>query len=63
MMRGGVYAFSSGTRDVIELRLVEVLRAMVRFQACFLKPMKLRPRLFKRGRVDEKKNVKSELPG
>ncbi|CAK9183962.1 unnamed protein product [Ilex paraguariensis] len=49
--------------DVIELRMVEVLRAMVRFQACFLKPMKARPRLFKKGRVDEKKNVKSELPG
>ncbi|CAK9155602.1 unnamed protein product [Ilex paraguariensis] len=49
--------------DVIELRMVEVLRAMVRFQACFLKPMKTRPRLFKKGRVDEKKNVKSELPG
>ena len=50
-------------RDVIELRLVEVLRAMVRFQACFLKPMKPRPRLFKRGKVDEKKTVKNELPG
>ncbi|KAF7147751.1 hypothetical protein RHSIM_Rhsim03G0024300 [Rhododendron simsii] len=40
----------------IEGRLVEVLRAMVRFQACYLKPMKPRPKLLKRGKEDEKKN-------
>ncbi|PSS01803.1 DTW domain-containing protein [Actinidia chinensis var. chinensis] len=32
----------------IEDRLVEVLRAMVRFQACYLKPMKPRTKLLKR---------------
>ncbi|KAF7148282.1 hypothetical protein RHSIM_Rhsim03G0023900 [Rhododendron simsii] len=40
----------------IEGRLVEVLRAMVRFQACYLKPLKPRPKLLKRGKEDEKKN-------
>lgn len=37
----------------IECRLLEVLRMMVRFQASFLKPTKLRPKLLK-GKEDEK---------
>ncbi|CAL5357081.1 unnamed protein product [Camellia sinensis] len=40
----------------IEDRLVEVLKAMVRFQARHLKPINPRPRLLKRGKEDEKKN-------
>ncbi|CAL5432145.1 unnamed protein product [Camellia sinensis] len=40
----------------IEDRLVEVLKAMVRFQASHLKPINPRPRLLKRGKEDEKKN-------
>ena len=43
----------------IEDRLVEVLRAMVRFQACYLKPMKPRPELLKRGKENEKKNQRT----
>ncbi|XAR68516.1 hypothetical protein NMG60_11003660 [Bertholletia excelsa] len=40
----------------IEQRLVEVLRTMVKFQACYLKPMKPRPKLLKRGKGDAGKN-------
>ncbi|KAH7855818.1 hypothetical protein Vadar_029360 [Vaccinium darrowii] len=40
----------------IEGRLVEVLRAMVRFQIFYLKPMKPRPKLLKRGKENEKNN-------
>ncbi|KAM7505453.1 hypothetical protein LguiB_004357 [Lonicera macranthoides] len=40
----------------IESSLIEVLRAMVRFQACFLKPMKPRTKLLKK--VKEKDNNK-----
>ncbi|KAE9466056.1 hypothetical protein C3L33_02038, partial [Rhododendron williamsianum] len=47
----------------IEGRLVEVLRAMVRFQACYLKPMKPRPKLLKRGKEDEKKNQSAVVFG
>ncbi|KAF7147213.1 hypothetical protein RHSIM_Rhsim03G0024700 [Rhododendron simsii] len=47
----------------IESRLVEVLRAMVRFQACYLKPMKPRPKLLKRGKEDEKKNQSAVVFG
>lgn len=35
----------------IEVTLVEVVRAMVRFQACFLKPMKPRMKLLKKGKA------------
>ncbi|PIN24575.1 putative protein, contains DTW domain [Handroanthus impetiginosus] len=41
----------------IESRIIEVLRAMVSFQACFLKPMKPRPKLTKN---DRGKNEKDE---
>ncbi|KAH7853933.1 hypothetical protein Vadar_008256 [Vaccinium darrowii] len=47
----------------IEGRLVEVLRAMVRFQAFYLKSMKLRPKLLKRGKEDEKNNQSAAVFG
>ncbi|KAI8562260.1 hypothetical protein RHMOL_Rhmol03G0021100 [Rhododendron molle] len=47
----------------IEGRLVEVLRAVVRFQACYLNPMKPRPKLLKRGKEDEKKNQSAVVFG
>ncbi|XP_058205596.1 tRNA-uridine aminocarboxypropyltransferase A-like [Rhododendron vialii] len=47
----------------IEGRLVEVLRAMVRFQACYLMPMKPRPKLPKRGKEDEKNNQSAVVFG
>ncbi|XP_052175013.1 uncharacterized protein LOC127789941 [Diospyros lotus] len=40
----------------IEDKLVKVLRTMVKFQACYLKPMKPRPKLLKRGKENEKTN-------
>ncbi|KAL6987148.1 hypothetical protein U1Q18_012903 [Sarracenia purpurea var. burkii] len=43
----------------IEGRLVEVLRAMVKFQACYLKPMKPRPKLLKNVKAEEKKNQRT----
>ncbi|XP_057982089.1 tRNA-uridine aminocarboxypropyltransferase A isoform X2 [Malania oleifera] len=42
----------------LERRLIEVLRAMVRFQACNLKPVKPRPKMLKKS----KRSEKSELP-
>ncbi|KAG8371959.1 hypothetical protein BUALT_Bualt12G0017000 [Buddleja alternifolia] len=41
----------------IESKIIEVLRAMVSFQACFLKPFKPRTKLTK---TDERKNEKNE---
>ncbi|KAA8517108.1 hypothetical protein F0562_017401 [Nyssa sinensis] len=46
----------------IEETLVGILRAMVSFQACHLKPMKPRPKLFKKGKQDEK-NQRTEVCG
>lgn len=40
----------------IEGRLVEVLRAMVRFQVFYLKPMNPMPKSLKRGQKNEKNN-------
>lgn len=40
----------------IEGRLVEVLRAMVRFQVFYLKPMNPRPKSLKRGQKNERNN-------
>ncbi|KAL4558062.1 hypothetical protein LXL04_036258 [Taraxacum kok-saghyz] len=40
----------------IESKLITVLRAMVRFQSSFLKPVKPRPKLLKTGK-DDKKNI------
>ncbi|XP_068660663.1 tRNA-uridine aminocarboxypropyltransferase A [Aristolochia californica] len=44
----------------IEERLLGVLRAMVRFQAGYLKPMKPRPRLCKKGKEKSKLNSNTE---
>lgn len=38
----------------IESRLIGVLRAMVKFQVSFLKPMKPRPKVFRNIKEDEK---------
>lgn len=40
----------------IEARLLEVLRTMVRFQTSYLRPMKQRPKLVKKTKVDGKRN-------
>ncbi|KAK4404862.1 hypothetical protein Sango_0854800 [Sesamum angolense] len=40
----------------IETRIIEVLKAMVSFQACFLKPMKPRPKLMKTSTGKNDKN-------
>ncbi|KAJ4977798.1 hypothetical protein NE237_008578 [Protea cynaroides] len=45
----------------IEQRLISVLRAMVRFQASYLKPLKPRPKLSKKRKEDEKKNSTLQL--
>lgn len=48
----------------VEGRLLMVLRAMVRFQACNLKPLKPRPKLLrKNGKKVEEKNKSLELSG
>lgn len=48
----------------VEGRLLKVLRAMVRFQACNLKPLKPRPKLLrKNGKKVEEKNKSLELSG
>lgn len=43
----------------IEERLISVLRAMVRFQASYLKPVKPRPKLLKKKRKEEEKKNSS----
>lgn len=40
----------------IEEKLISVLRAMVRFQACHLKHVKTRPKLSKKGKEEKHKN-------
>ncbi|KAI3471683.1 hypothetical protein Pfo_028333 [Paulownia fortunei] len=40
----------------IESRIIEVLRAMVSFQACFLKPLRPRPKLMKNNTGKKEKN-------